>query len=362
VYGFDEIIDQQRPVRILDTFLRKNTIPHALLFTGLEGVGKTTAALTFAMAGNCVGAQPEPSRQTVADTRNSDDAAVGVRPCGVCRSCKKIMAGNHPDVLRLKPSGAFIRIGQIRELCDTLTLKPYEAKLRVVIISDAHTMNPSAANALLKMLEEPPEQTILILTAPQASDLLPTIASRCQLIRFNPIRRESIAARLEAEGLGAEEARVLSTLANGSLTRALDMLRSNWIQRRNWLVAAGGPGSIDATASRSRRQMLAVAEVLANDKKSVDDALTTLSCWLRDILVHAFDPERVVNKDLIDKIEKVSQNVSTGALLEGIELMRRAQRKIASNANLKLTLETMMLQLMDIYNRQTGHERDEIME
>ena len=82
-----------------------------------------------------------------------------------------------------------IKIDQIRELCQVLTMKPYEARVRVVIIADAHTLNPAAGNALLKMLEEPPARTVLILTAPQTGDLLPTIVSRCQHIRFKPIAR-----------------------------------------------------------------------------------------------------------------------------------------------------------------------------
>ena len=168
--GFDSIIDQERPIRILLSLLFHGTIPHALLFTGIEGVGKKTAAVALAMACNC--------RRPVA-----------VEPCGECAACRKIAAGAHPDILRVSPAGAMIKIDQIRELCQVLTMKPYEARVRVVIIADAHTLNPAAGNALLKMLEEPPARTVLILTAPQTGDLLPTIVSRCQHIRFKPIAR-----------------------------------------------------------------------------------------------------------------------------------------------------------------------------
>jgi DNA polymerase-3 subunit delta' len=224
----------------------------------------------------------------------------------------------------------------------------------VVIIYDAHTLNPSAGNALLKMLEEPPERTFLILIAPQATDLLPTIVSRCQLIRFNPIRRRSIRDKLQAEGLAEDQARIMAILANGSLKRALEMLRSGWIQRRSVLLAAGGLDDAADAFARTSRQALAVAEALANDKNNLDDALTTVSYWLRDLMVFKFDSTRIVNKDLIDKIEKVAQNVPTASLLDGIETVRQAQRKIAANANLRLTLEVMMLQLTDILNRSPG--------
>jgi len=117
-----------------------------------------------------------------------------------------------------------IKIAQIRSLLGTLAMRSYEAKRRVVIISDAQTMSPEASNALLKALEEPPDQTIIVLIAPQGTDLLPTIVSRCQHIRFNPIRREDLERLLvEKHGMEPMQARVPSMMANGSLSQALKL-------------------------------------------------------------------------------------------------------------------------------------------
>ncbi|MBW2248732.1 MAG: hypothetical protein JRF62_16445, partial [Deltaproteobacteria bacterium] len=161
---------QEQPIRLLTTLLQNGTIPHALLFIGIEGVGKRTAAMALAMACNCKAIKPEHFSERMkirSDGNIPSDQIKTISPCGRCNSCRKIESGNHPDIIVLNPSGPFIRIGQIRELCGTLAMKPYEARLRVVIISDAQTMNLSAGNALLKLLEEPPDRTILILTALQ---------------------------------------------------------------------------------------------------------------------------------------------------------------------------------------------------
>ena len=172
MHGFESVIDQQKPIGILRALLEQSSVAHALLFTGIDGVGKQKTARMFAMAVNCELYRGDTTSQISVDSV----------PCGQCVSCRKITSGNHPDVLHIQPQGNLIRIDQIRALGRTLAMKPYEARYRVVMISDGHRMNPESANALLKMLEEPPEQTLLVLTASETADLLPTVVSRCQLV------------------------------------------------------------------------------------------------------------------------------------------------------------------------------------
>jgi len=328
---FISITDQKRPVRILAAFLKKSSIPHALLFTGIEGVGKKEAAITFAMACNCM---------------VENDLLAAVSPCGSCRSCRKIDSGNHPDIIEIKPSGPFIKIDQIRDFCDILAMKPYEARIRVVIISDADAMNPAAGNALLKMLEEPPDSTILILTAYQTSDLLPTIVSRCRHIRFNPISRESIKTLLiENEKLDPDDAFIIAAMAKGSISKAFAMSKSNWMNRRNWLINAGGLDQPGSLSSKPSGMLLSFAEALSKKKDLLSDSLETIKSWLRDLVIFKFCPEKMINKDLTDKIQYASQKVSVSSLLSKIEAIETAQKDIKSNANLRLTLETMMLRI-----------------
>jgi DNA polymerase-3 subunit delta' len=329
VPGFESIIEQDLPVRILTTFLQYGTIPHALLFTGIEGVGKESTALEFAMACNCAGGDSNP-------TRPATDI-----PCGNCKSCRKIEAGNHPDIIRLKPSGPFIKINQIRSLCQTLAMKPYEARRRLVIITEAQAMNPAAGNALLKMLEEPPPRTILILVATHTSDLLPTIVSRCQQIRFKPISSRRLESVLvERHGLDPGDAMIITTMAGGSISRALHMHRNHWVNRRNWLIQ-----EMDALTSGPVNRLLAFSERLSKNKDSLQDSLEVMKSWLRDLVVGQMNPERVINKDLVLEIQQVSLKMSVPALLDKIDTIQETQNRIHTGTNLRLTMEAMVLKL-----------------
>jgi DNA polymerase-3 subunit delta' len=346
VPGFDSIVDQDRPKQILTTFLEKGTIPHAILFTGIEGVGKQAAALAFAMACNCKGQDPGRFEPDNAVSSDRNEYHFSGDPCGKCRSCRKIQSGNHPDIIHIKPSGDYIRIAQIRTLIETLALKPYEARRRVVIISRAQTMNPAAGNALLKMLEEPPDRTILILITEQTADLLPTIVSRCRHIRFNPISRKSLAALLtDQNGVNGQKALLIAGMAKGSLTRAQTMHRTDWIQWRNWLIQASGLDQPASLLSRPSGLLLAFAEKLAADKSLLSEALEVMKSWLRDLIVSGYNPAKVINADLTESIQHASKKCSVNSLLYKINAIETAQRDLEANANVRLTLELMMMRL-----------------
>ena len=342
VTQFESIIDQQISVRILTTFLKTGSIPHALLFTGIEGVGKKTAALAFAMACNCTAA-PSLAKPQHPDAPTT--AISSANPCGDCKSCRKIKAGHHPDVVHIKPSGAYIRIDQIRNLYQMFVMKPYEAKYRVAILADAYKMNPQAGNAFLKMLEEPPAQTVLILTAPEKTALLPTIVSRCQHVYFNPISRKNLAGMLTAQkGVDKKEAGIIASMAAGSFTAASAMIRPthqvDWTKRRNWLVQ-----ELISLPSRPLGLILALAENLSRNKQILSEDLEVIKSWLRDLIVWQYNPKKIINKDLTDKVQYVSPSVPVPLLLKQIEAVGNVQDKIRANANIRLALEIMIFKL-----------------
>lgn len=348
IYRFDSILGQEKAVQLLTTLLRNATIPHALLFTGIEGIGKQSAAMVLAMACNCLNPNPKHTFEGRPDQHAVQYRPATTNPCGSCKSCRKIQSGHHPDVISIQPSGPFIRIGQIRSLCDTLALKPFEAVFRVVVIKDAQAMNPAASNAFLKVLEEPPERTILILTAGHISDLLPTIVSRCQHIRFNPVSSKFLEKMLiKRQKLSPHEAAIIATLSNGSFTRAIAMTAAqnqiSLINLRNWLIE-----EVDSLASKPIGLLLAFAARLSKNKAMVPESLEMIKSYLRDLVVCKYDPAKIINQDLTSKIEIASQQITVASLLAKINEIQIAQQNIQANANLRLTLETLVMRLAKI--------------
>jgi DNA polymerase-3 subunit delta' len=348
VPGFESIIGQDRPISILTTFLQKGTVPHALLFTGIEGVGKHSTAIIFAMACNCTGYQsgdpPECEDKPTVDRHSNQNRLQFTYPCNHCKSCRKIESDNHPDIIQINPSGAFIKIDQIRSLCQTLAMKPYEARMRVVLISDAQAINPAAGNALLKVLEEPPDGTILILEATHTSDLLPTIVSRCRHIRFNPISKTNIEAVLISQyGLDPEDAMIIAAMAGGSLSRALQMYQKNWIAYRNWLIS-----ELESLSSKSINRLLAYGEKLAKNKEDLPETLEIMKSWLRDLIMDKIYPEKIHHQDLFEKVHQAAQRTSITSLISKIETIQSTQNAIQTGTNLRLAMETLVLKLSRI--------------
>ena len=334
VSGFDAIIGQRTPIRLLQTLLDKEAIPHALLFTGPEGVGKRMTARALAMALNCRADQVRKSA------------------CGQCRSCRQIVSGTHPDIILIQPQGAYLRIDQIRGLISTLGMKPLAAAHRVVIIAETQRMNAEAGNALLKVLEEPPRGTVLILTAPHPSDLLPTLVSRCRHIRFHPLDVEEVAALLtEKDALPVEQARAAARMAGGSYTKARYFAGSNWRDRRDWLVRAAGFDTAEGLRGRSLRPSLAFAAELAARKDEIVDLIDVLMTWVRDLCILPHAPEQIANTDCIDLLGKVRSGISRQRLLKVWDALAKTQKDIAANANLRLTLDAMALKIAETATR-----------
>ena len=335
---FELLINQERPIRILTTLLKNRTLPHALLFTGTAGVGKQAAALALAMACNCRG-----ESASFSIDNGLDLAAVKplIGSCGVCKSCRKIAAGHHPDIIQIKPSGAFIKIDQIRTLLQTLSMKPYEAETRVVILSEAHCMNAAASNALLKILEEPPDRSLLVLIAARKSSLLPTIASRCQSVRFNRIPNKTITAFIVKEhGLKPQAAEIISAMAHGSFSNAQMMIEQNWMHHRKWILS-----EIRSLSLQPMARLFALAEKLSREKEMLAERLEIIKIWFRDLIVNRYDTGQIINKDVVDQIGIASRQTDMAMLLTKFEAIQHAQNRLTASTNLRLSMERLLIQL-----------------
>ncbi len=202
-----DILGHERVLTQLVRALDAGTLHHAYLFEGPKGIGKGTAARFLALRANCT--------------------ASGERPCRQCTTCRQILAGTHPDVMVLEPAAdrasATIAVGDVREVVRRTSYRRYGSARRFVFVDPAEAMQPAAANALLKTLEEPPDGTGFILICTNASALLPTILSRCQRIRFGAVPIDALTSWLEARGHGADSARA-SRLSQGCPGRALALL------------------------------------------------------------------------------------------------------------------------------------------
>jgi DNA polymerase-3 subunit delta' len=214
--SFCSVFGQDRAVAQLKSLLLTGKVPHGLLFSGPEGVGKTIAAQEFAKALNCLSASVNPGDS-----------------CGECSSCVQIEKGVHPDVrkadfdfqaaLRQEPpeKQQHVRIETIRALTAMAQQKNMSARWKVFIICNAHIMLSEAANALLKLLEEPPPRTVWILISRSREVLLPTIISRCQSVRFHPLTGRAVTDILMEKSVDFEHAKRLAAVCGGSVSRAL---------------------------------------------------------------------------------------------------------------------------------------------
>jgi DNA polymerase-3 subunit delta' len=220
-------------------------------------------------------------------------------------------------------------------------MKPYEAQTRVVMITNAQALNAAASNALLKILEEPPDRTMLVLIATQKSALLPTIVSRCQHVGFNPISKRNLAVLLsEKHGLAPEKAEIIATMANGSFSRAQAMVHHNWLARRKWLL-----DEMNTLSLQKMGRLFALSEKLSGEKEALSEMLEVIKVWFRDLIIGKYDPGKIINQDVVDKIKVASEKASLPSLLSKVDAVQQAQNHISANTNLRLTTEGLLIKL-----------------
>ncbi|NLE92007.1 MAG: DNA polymerase III subunit delta' [Elusimicrobia bacterium] len=311
---FGELKGQDEALGMLRQYLKSSRMPSGLIFCGPEGVGKKTAAVLTAKALNCLSAANE--------------------PCGQCASCLKIEKGEHPDVHLIENDQDAVKSDDIRALRREIFLKPYEGKKRVFIIDNAHKLTAEAANSILKVLEEPPEGSIIILVTSCPSRLLKTVLSRCQSVRFRRLTAPVLEALLrDSHGVDAQTAGFLSSFSCGSPGAALKMQRRKIVEERDRAVdyfLGKGP---DISAGLKERE----------DAKA---AMTAMAAWLRDvILLKTGVPEsRLVNYDRRRDAADCGACYTTAELLKAFRALADSLLFLEQNVNVKLLVSGLRME------------------
>lgn len=317
----DSVKGQDFVLRSLDSMLSSGRFPHALLFSGLPGSGRFRTAQNLMMRLNCEKDFP---------------------PCGACRSCTKVLRENHPDFIHIAPANGIIRIDEVRELLRLLARKPNEARMRVVFLEDAESMNREAANALLKMLEEPPPSTSFILSSKAPQLLLETIRSRCQELRFRPQEEEDIFQKLVQTISDEKSARAGARLSAGDMNKAERFAESSAKRKLLAGLFAENPAAKPAL-------FLMASEFLARDKAFTESVLDMLTGIFRDILLASMAPGALDRYGLVcdctEEIRKAAKTFTPEAVLKALDRIQEARQGLMQNILPRLSLEAFFLGL-----------------
>jgi DNA polymerase-3 subunit delta' len=312
--------------RLLARVLERGRLAQAYLFAGPEGAGKRTLAREFAAALVCErGAFP---------------------PCRQCGPCKRALAGNPPDVMAVEPEGKNIKIDSIRGLASRLNLHAYEGGRKVALVVSAELMNDHSQNAFLKTLEEPPADTVLIMTAANLNRILPTILSRCQVTRVPPLPESVIIEMLGHErGITGPDAVLIAALSEGNARKALDMDLEFVVEFRKQMVRR-----IVSLTPADRVAILEFAETMekASRGQPVNDIFDLLIAFYRDALHLRLGRGRIANQDLRAEAEQQAMARPPGAALSKMETITRARARADGNANLKLNWEILTMALAGV--------------
>ncbi len=334
IHGHDGILN------LLHTASRGGGLAHAYVLVGPPHVGKMTVALHLAQLVNCE--DPDPG------------------PCLTCRQCTRIASGHHADVqVTGLPStedgglGTQIRIEQMREIRKQASLRPYEGRTRVFILEDAALLTTEAANSLLKYLEEPPPNVLLVLLTPDEDALLPTVLSRCQRLELRPMPRAALGQVLTADyGVDEEQATLIARLSGGCPGWAISAARDESVLEARISAIDEQISLVEADLGARFRFAGSLGGVFYRDRPRVRDILALCQSWWMDLVLYAAGaPERTVNAHRSAQIEAQSRDIGVADAHAFLKDISRARDMLERNVTPRLALEWLALRMPVVEQR-----------
>ena len=337
----EEFLGQPHARRVLLRMIHRDKLPHAVLFTGMPGVGKKALALECAKAVNCL----EPPWKSRPDGLVPDKTSwnTSSMACQRCAACLKITRRVHPDVLVIAKDGASIKLAQIRALKERCRVHPYEARRRVILIEDSQDLTEEASNALLKILEEPPASSLFFLLAPEPYSLLPTIVSRCCHIRCRPLDDAIVASALQAEfSLDAETAARVARLSFGSLEKARAWVQENRLQRMEAVM-----GRLERLLTSPMIDFFRDVTQWVKETEDLEQDLECIKFSVREALVHYVERDRGHTADG-QTVSAPWDQADPKKLLHVLDVLETAEQHHRAHVSKQLLVEAVCLKIKDV--------------
>ena len=321
------MIGHEWAVQLLQGHIKNNSLRQAYLITGPQGIGKKNLSVKFIQAIQC---------QKVSGSGD---------PCFECFTCQRLERLEHPDLfpISVEDGSSQIKVDQVRELMHSLSLSPYEAKRKIGLIINIEKASTNTQNALLKTLEEPPDPVILILTASSVDSVLETIISRCEEIKLNPVPIAVTAQGLEQlYKISSDQAKLLAHISGGKPEIALMYYQDpSALDRRSSLL----DDHLTILAGNSVDRFAFAAQI-TTDNMLVQELLDVWFSLWHDVLIKASKAQSPIkNIDRENDLKTICEETDLAAAKRTLGLFKRAQGLLVKNANLKLTIEDLLLQL-----------------
>lgn len=319
-----EVIGQEFVLEAFNRAYKNNHLAHAYILLGEDGTGKSIFAMYMAAKLLCTGED---------------------KPCMGCSACKKIISKNHPDLKILDPGNKTIGINDILNIIDDIYTKPYEGDRKVIIIKEAEKITIQGQNAILKTLEEPPEDATIIMITQNAGAILDTIQSRCQTLRFGRISVDRIRDYLTDKGIEESRASTAANLSDGIIGNALKYLDEKFMELRK--------NTVETAKMLVRLKGLDAYELVnffTKNKDDIGEILDILITWFRDIMVIKLSKDKnlIINSDFYNVLVEESKFLSYNKLNGIIEIINDTKEKLRQYSNFQLTMEVMVLNIQEV--------------